>query len=387
MLKFFDRAVYWLVRTLLPLIIRPKNKIILISEGPSGCNSYALFTYLSKTSINFEVEIFYNPSFDSSSTIAQYFKKIRFLSSAKLIVTTHGPVSLRGRKEINTWHSPLFKSILAMENPSQTTRLDTNWRGVDSILSYSQLYSSLMVACTLTNPYRHLITGAPRNDFLYDSDGRRNLERITQSSLDGKKIIFFVPTFRMGYSKLQGSKSLENIFGFQEFDSKSFNEFLLRNNLLFVYKLHPNEEKFYSEYTNLINTELSCRLSNDVLSEHDLDLYQIINAADILITDYSGIFIDYLLLDRPIIFTPVDLESYAKTRSFLYGPFDEWTPGRKVLTQNELVGEISALLEGGDEFELERRSATNIWHDYQDNKSSERSSEVIKKLLFSGEKN
>ena len=52
-----------------------------------------------------------------------------------------------------------------------------------------------------------------------------------------------------------------------------------------------------------------------------------------------------------------------------------------------LIAEISALLEGGDEFELERRSATNIWHDYQDNKSSERSSEVIKKLLFSGEKN
>tara|TARA_B100000767_G_C19602235_1_gene466162 strand:- start:111 stop:845 length:735 start_codon:yes stop_codon:yes gene_type:complete len=244
-----------------------------------------------------------------------------------------------------------------------------------------------MVACTLTNPYRHLITGAPRNDFLYDSDGRANLERITQSSLEGKKIILFVPTFRMGYSKLQGSKNLENIFGFQEFDSEHFNEFLLRNNLLFVYKLHPNEEKFYSKYTNLINPELSCQLSNDVLSEHDFDLYQIINAADILITDYSGIFIDYLLLDRPIIFTPVDLESYAKTRSFLYGPFDEWTPGRKVLTQNELIAEISALLEGGDEFELERRSATNIWHDYQDNKSSERSSEVIKKLLFSGEKN
>ena len=101
MLKFFDRAVYWLVRTLLPLIIRPKNKVIFISEGPSGCNSYALFAYLSKTSINFEVEFFRNPSPDPSSTIAQYFKKIRLLSSAKLIVTTHGPVSLRGRKEIN----------------------------------------------------------------------------------------------------------------------------------------------------------------------------------------------------------------------------------------------------------------------------------------------
>jgi CDP-glycerol glycerophosphotransferase (TagB/SpsB family) len=92
-------------------------------------------------------------------------------------------------------------------------------------------------------------------------------------------------------------------------------------------------------------------------------------------------------LNRPIIFTPVDFESYAKTRSFLYGPFDEWTPGRKVLTQSELVGEISALLEGSDEFKLERRSAAKIWHDYQDNKSSERSSEVIKKLLFTGEEN
>jgi CDP-glycerol glycerophosphotransferase (TagB/SpsB family) len=343
-----------------------------------------LFTYLSKTSINFEVEIFNNPISDSSSTIAQYFKKICYLSSAKLIVTTHGPVSLRGRKEINTWHSPLFKSILAMENPSQNTRLDTNWRGVDNILSYSKLYSSLMVACTLTNPYRHLITGAPRNDFLFDSDGRRNLEQIIQTNLDHKKIILFVPTFRMGYSKTQGSKNLSNIFGFEEFDAKTFNDFLSNNNILFVYKLHPNEEAFYSEYTDLISPDFSFRLNDQILTENGLDFYEIVNCADILITDYSGIFIDYLLLDRPIIFAPIDLENYTKTRNFLYSPFNEWTPGKKVLAQDELVFEIANLIDGVDEFRSQRRSATNIWHEHQDNKSSERTLKLVENLLNEG---
>jgi CDP-glycerol glycerophosphotransferase (TagB/SpsB family) len=379
------RVVFWVIRRLLPAVVTPQQKVIFVGEGPSGCNAYALLKYFQSNESKINTEFFDNSFLARRMTVGQYYQKIRKLSTAKVLVTTHGPVSLPNRAEISTWHSPLFKSILAMENPSHATRLDTNWRTVDNILSYSQLYSSLMVACTLTNPYRHLITGAPRNDFLYDSDGRGNLERISQTSLDGKRIIFFVPTFRMGYSKSQGSKKFDNLFGFPEFNADSFNEFLSKNNLLFVYKLHPNEEKFYSEYTNLIDPDLSCRLNNDVLSSHSFDLYQIINAADVLITDYSGIFIDFLLLDRPIIFTPVDLESYAKTRSFLYGPFDEWTPGRKVLTQSELVSEVSALLEGGDDFKQKRRSATKIWHDYQDNKSSERSSEVIKKLLFMGE--
>jgi CDP-glycerol glycerophosphotransferase (TagB/SpsB family) len=241
-----------------------------------------------------------------------------------------------------------------------------------------------MVACTLTNPYRHLITGAPRNDFLFDSDGRRNLEQIIQTNLDHKKIILFVPTFRMGYSKTQGSKNLSNIFGFEEFDAKTFNDFLSNNNILFVYKLHPNEEAFYSEYTDLISPDFSFRLNDQILTENGLDFYEIVNCADILITDYSGIFIDYLLLDRPIIFAPIDLENYTKTRNFLYSPFNEWTPGKKVLAQDELVFEIANLIDGVDEFRSQRRSATNIWHEHQDNKSSERTLKLVENLLNEG---
>ncbi len=53
-------------------------------------------------------------------------------------------------------------------------------------------------------------------------------------------------------------------------------------------------------------------LEDNYLRDKRLDLYEVVNAADLLITDYSSIYFDYLLLDRPIIFTPLDLEEYRK---------------------------------------------------------------------------
>ena len=95
-----------------------------------------------------------------------------------------------------------------------------------------------------------------------------------------------------------------NEFGFENFNSENFNKFLEENNLFLVYKLHPNEESHLNEYKDLINSKFSFHLNNQVLLENNFDFYEVLNCADILITDYSEIFIDYLLLNRPIIFNP-----------------------------------------------------------------------------------
>ena len=55
--------------------------------------------------------------------------------------------------------------------------------------------------------------------------------------------------------------------------------------------------------------------------------YDFLNVVDVLITDYSSIYFDYLLLNRPIIFHMPDLEEYQKKRGFILDPLDEWTPG------------------------------------------------------------
>ena len=176
MLSLVKKTIFWIIKNILPLLIFPKQKIIFISVGASGCNSYALFRYLKKNESEVPAEFFLDDWKRRSLSIPQYFRRIYTLSLAKVLVTTHGPISLPNRVELNTWHGPLFKSVRIMENPSKKTKINTNFRKVDKILSYSQLYLSLLVACTLTNPYRHKITGAPRNDFLFDS--KLNKERL-----------------------------------------------------------------------------------------------------------------------------------------------------------------------------------------------------------------
>ena len=43
MLNLVKKLIFWIIRNILPLLIFPKQKIIFISVGPSGCNSYALY--------------------------------------------------------------------------------------------------------------------------------------------------------------------------------------------------------------------------------------------------------------------------------------------------------------------------------------------------------
>src|SRR5690606_5765020 len=59
---------------------------------------------------------------------------------------------------------------------------------------------------------------------------------------------------------------------------------------------------------------------NILLVDHHVDVYPLLRSVDVLITDYSSGWFDYLILDRPILFYAYDLEDYLKP------PFR--TPGR-----------------------------------------------------------
>ena len=53
-------------------------------------------------------------------------------------------------------------------------------------------------------------------------------------------------------------------------------------------------------------------------------------------TDFSSIFFDYLLLNRPIIFVSNFLKQYSKARGLLMSPYENIVPGQQVLNQKEL---------------------------------------------------
>ncbi len=89
----------------------------------------------------------------------------------------------------------------------------------------------------------------------------------------------------------------------------------------------------------------------------------------------------FLLLDKPIIFTPTDLEQYGENRGFLLEPYELWTPGPKVLDQMSLQYEMNKSLNDIRYYKKERKWLKDIAHYYQDNNSSYRVWSIIDKIM------
>lgn len=71
-----------------------------------------------------------------------------------------------------------------------------------------------------------------------------------------------------------------------------------------------------------------------------MDPYPILDKVDILVTDYSSIYFDFLLKDKPIIFFDYDYEEYISESRKLYFNYDEFTPGKRVKTMYELMNSL-----------------------------------------------
>lgn len=199
------------------------------------------------------------------------------------------------------------------------------------------------------------------------------LSHIINQENSENKNIFYIPTFKSGYNgRLEGKDRNSNPFGIDEFDMKLLSKFLIENKFNLIVKLHPFEEQLYKVRFEKLNLKNIYFLSNDFLEKSNLDLYNCLNESDLLITDYSSVYFDYLVTYKPILFINVDEEMYKKERGFLLEPYEFWTPGPKVKTQGDLFKEILNLINDESYYMKERLNLLNIIHKYNDGSSSKR---------------
>jgi CDP-glycerol glycerophosphotransferase (TagB/SpsB family) len=229
---------------------------------------------------------------------------------------------------------------------------------------------------------KYVSTGAQRNDFLFSSNGKKNLAYLLDDKLlmNNKKIIFYMPTYRYTPrgNRTEGNRNWMNIFGFSSFDMRNFIVFLEENDYYFIIKLHPAEEKKFID--KIPPNKNIIIITNEILGKKGLDLYEILNAANIIITDYSSVCFDTLLLDIPVVFTPIDIEEYQRDRGFLLEPYEKWTPGPKCLTQETLQEEIFKSLSDHSYFNKERKDLLKKIHKYVDGNSCKRTWKFIEQL-------
>jgi CDP-glycerol glycerophosphotransferase (TagB/SpsB family) len=372
--NFFLKCLRKLGRDLITLFTKIKrDRILFVQESASGSNSYALWKAANAAMREkYDLVLYEMPQRED---VFIFVKKHRLISSARIIVTTHSSFKpSRKHIHIQLWHGVPLKKIGSMEI-GRTAKFKPSklWRQVDYIMSYSETYTTFLNACMLSDPDKYVITGAPRNDWLFASEGRADIQKIVGGADQDVKYIFYIPTFREGYLGLkQGDKTYGNPFGFEIFDPERFDKFLSDNKCVMIFKPHPHEEQLMQSYFSEYPLKNMVLLTDIDLKTNKLDFYEVLNSCDILITDYSSVFYDFLLLNRPVIFTPVDLDAYKATRGIMIESFESWVPGPVALDQDALEVEIGKCLYQEDYYREKRNNMSANHHRYQDGNSSAR---------------
>lgn len=357
-----------------------KEKIALVMNNNSGSNTYALYKNIPEE-INNKYEVSLVNLNERKSSY--YLDLIR----SKMIVRTHCEDFYYDNSQINIqlWHGFPLKGLCYMNkytNQIVKDKKHKQWANTSAIASYSQTYSTLINACYGLKENKYEITGMPRNDLLLTSNGRQNLSNVLGIDIGNKKVILYMPTYRHSiYGEINGNAGEFNVFEVDKINEATLDDFLEKLGVIMIFKFHPLQIREAAKVIKEKKLKNIFVIEDNNLVENDLDFYEIVNAADILITDYSSIYFDYLLLDRPIVFTPLDFEEYEKNRGFLLEPLDFWLPGPKCKNFNELKMEIEKSLTDGEYYKKERKIIRDIVHRYKDANSSKRVWKLIENLM------
>lgn len=356
--------------------ITPNSILIIETAYPSGSNTKILYNKLSKI---YKVDVIDGESFKNSKKSVgdylRYIADINRISKYNYVICTHGYNKYNSKQIIiDLWHGIPIKSMMHMENKADGN--EQYIKNTDYLITSSKLESTLMSACTHIPYYKHRILGSPRNDYLFMDKIKCDLVYKLQKY---SKVLLYMPTFRQGYANRVEGYISDNIFYFDEFSEEGWLNFLEKNNYLLILKLHPMEEDVFRERYSKYDRNIMFLSSNELI-ENNIDLYQLLPSTDILLTDYSSIYFDYLLLDKPIIFLNNDIDAYRKSRGIMLEPYDFWTPGYKVNNQNDLIESIEKSFKD-DVYSSKREEIKNIFHYYQDGKATDRLIKFIEDII------
>ena len=254
---------------------------------------------------------------------------------------------------VNLWHGVPLKKIALMENNYGIIKkiyfkkiFSNNYR---YILTTSNKLTTIMKNSFGVNENKIKVWGQPRNDVLFKGQNKKIIQSSYPDINKYERIILYAPTYREYKDTM--------LFPFDDYSKNQLNMFLQDKKAIIFIKTHIDETANTSEYI-----DDRVRLLNEDMIE---DIMVVLNTFDVLITDYSSIYIDYLLLERPMIFLPYDKDEYLTKRGMNF-EYDKVTPGYKPKSMKEFLESLNMIFEKEDIFEKERKSINSLFNDIKE---------------------
>ncbi len=285
-----------------------------------------------------------------------------------------GMLSIR-RYNVNLWHGvPIKKIRYFCKNSFPQGYLKKQSKNTSLLIASSTVDRLAMIASFQISPEKVEVTGIPRNDILLNRDYFMELlpyltkEHEELLKLKNERtLILFAPTYR---DNLQDTAKIT----LAEEDEKHLVAVLQKHNAVLGVRGHQFSQGRYFSYLQ------ECGMAIEISTQMFPNTNLLLTEVDMLITDYSSIWVDYLLLERPILGFCPDYDFYSNDRGFLY-EFDEIFPGVIAKSIKELAREVDISLSGQDqETSSKQKNAYKLFHKFNDGKNTERVMHAIQKM-------
>ena len=377
--------------SLLPM----QDEIILESHPDLTCNTFELYRYMIKQGLNKKYKLTWLVSdperckrlYNDYNVSFIYNLPKGLVDKAKLYIRTNrAKVAIACNKRIQRYRTSKKQLNIYLDHGSQMKNMLINgirWDVYcDYTISQSQFFAPYIMEQYNVERDQVIVTGLPRNDQLYKKYD--SISRIISDIENYKKVIIWVPTLRQHRNVARIDCKSNFPFGLPLLYSQDMieqlNELLEETETLLIIKPHPAQ--FLGAIKDFSSNNIRF-IYNDDLLEHEIQTNELLSQTDAMITDYSSIYYDYLLLDRPIAITLDDFKEYNDQKGFVFrNPFDV-LKGYYLYDVKDLHSFIHDVACGIDRSLLERTEVKRFIDDYQDDNSSKRVYDFIVKKLES----
>lgn len=296
----------------------------------------------SEVEVRRRLRLVVGPSIDN----VEILRKIRPLAiwrywRSDTVMFTHGLYGFMPVPEnqcvINLWHGMPAKTIWKAASAASRV-IPCTW-----LLSTSEKFSDILAKASGLPRECIRAIGLPRNDTLLAPGW--NASSFREKILGGfRKLIIYLPTYRTsrtGYITDDGEEMGSTLMMSEE-EIVELDETLKELSAMMLVKPHPMSIHYGQDVAVTDRIQI---VSDKFLNNLGVTLYDALAVSDLLITDVSSVYIDYLVTRNPCLIYFPDIEAYRKTRRFLLEPIEKWVPSKIHISVESLILSIKEKIE------------------------------------------
>ena len=287
---------------------------------------------------------------------------------------------------VNLWHGIPLKRMFYVANAEvreHTGRVSYRQRErkyYSGLVASSDVDSYVMAATFFPLNYKQIwLTGLPRNDFLLQDLECMPKDLFEQILLvrklkNGKRLITYAPTYRQSTKTSKAS-----YYQFSQDQINNLKELLEKHNAIFGFRMHyfRNDDRLFN-IENYVDNEYIFDLGHEALAE----IAPAIRESDIVVSDYSSVFIEAIYANKPIIGFAYDLEQYKENLEGLLYDYEMVFPGPVVSDFDQLLNQIdNEFIHQNQVGSHAYERAKKFFFKYQDTDNSQRVVDRVNDLL------